>query len=288
MYCVDRKIENLLDEEAIHKLEREYEYRRAMSNYRDGLADFKSRDKSGLKAVETDGRFLFFDKTIVGEISLKKYLQYQADAFFNPKNDVRSIKIYDLDKAPESLHDIANEYDQYHNLGSTRLLNSLLDPIFCDKGNLENAKLLREYDMSPTRENFWNFVNDNTGETLHLSIENYDILRTMVIRDEGYGHGEQVKTAFLYGDGYEYDYDHKFDKINEEMSKEWHPVKLNALKEESKKIAVAILAKEYPDIRKSKSQENKASQSKEIPQNRPVVKHKTGEVTTKTIKKTKL
>lgn len=288
VYCIDRDIIPLPDEEAIHELESEYDYKKAMGNYREGFADFLKQDNNGLKVVDTDGKILFFDKTILGEISLKKYLQYQANVFFNPKNNVGSIKIYDMDKVPDYLRSIANKYDLFHNSGSMAHLNSLLNSIFLSDENLENARLLREYDMSATRENFWKFVNDDSGETLHLSPENYNILRTMVICDRGYHPNEQVNTAFLYGDGYEYDFHHKFDKMNTGLLTPKDPVQIVNLKEESKEIAAGILAYEFSNIRKSPVQEHKSKQTHETPRNRPAVNRKPNGGSTKSIKKHKL
>lgn len=288
VYRIDRDLKPLPDEDELKKIRGDYDYIKTMNNYRDGLVYFLKQNSAGLEAVDTDGKILIFDKSVGGERSLKRYLQHQADAFFNPKNEVGYIKIYDLNKTSETLQALANGYDKFLGLAPINQLRSSLDQAFCGKEILENARLMREYDMSPTRENFWNFVNDDTGETLHLSPENYNILRTMVICDKGYSPEEQVNTAFLYGDGYKYDFHHKFDKIAKGLFFFKDPVQIKSLTEESKRIAAVILADIYPWIRKPLISEDKTLQTPETSVKGLAVSRKPIRESPKPVKKMKL
>lgn len=250
VYAVDRNLPESMRQGSLPPSIDRKDYDECMWNWETGIGKFRSMKTSGVKAIEIDGRVVLFDLHKKEDVrAYREFLERQADRFWEPSTKIRKLTVYGVRKRDENLLKKLPEHVNHIPLDEDGRPVKNVSYSFQEIEGL-GLTPLREYDMAPTKENFWKFVNDDNGENVHISQRNQDILRTLSIKENGLIPDLVFKTGYPKVETCLYKYDPQFLKIYMGMDSTRDPLVLASLKIESQKIAQDILDNELKDIRK--------------------------------------
>lgn len=203
----------------------------------------RSLEKVNNTLIVMDKEIMLVDHSEEGKKDLNTVLQKIADTFFDPKFPFSDLKKYEYSGPPINLGVKGPcaflSFDK-----DNERFNILIDAVKAAGGTC------KEYDFSPTAENFWKFVDPKNGEWLQISDRNMNIaLLSQIAGSEKYDPAVFQNREGLYKFKHLeefYDVANRIESSRDEPEKEKHRIYGAGL-------AKLILSTDYPNIRRPRN-----------------------------------
>lgn len=173
IYCYQNGLDPLLPENSEQELKKNSDYRRAVSRYFDREQLLGINTYTG---IETDRGVLLFDNTPEGRKLQKRYKDFLADKFFDPRLDITFFRTIDVipDEVQRARINPVIDLDRLYS-SEPEPFGVLSADCYTDMTEIGIHTERERYDMSATRENFVRFARMDKGSDIFLSEHTYNI-----------------------------------------------------------------------------------------------------------------
>lgn len=245
MYCHQNGLNPLLPENSEQALKRLADYNLATFRYC-GMGNLATKACTG---IQTDRGVLLFDDTQRGEDLQRKYREFYANHFFDPRLDITFFRTLELIPTGEQKMKINPDLDALYDSGP-QPFGQLSADRYTDMKEIGIYTENERVDMSPTLRNFAAISETDKGEIPDLPADTYDIgcllylaspeCTDPVIQDE-------FPNFFSYYD--------RFDPLAERVAEaRTAPEKAQAMAQ-VREMAGQILRQDFPGIRQPRPDE---------------------------------
>ena len=173
IYCYRKGLDPLRPENSERELGQMPDYRRAVSRYsgREQLLGINT-----YTGIETDRGVLLFDNTPEGRKLQKRYKDFLADKFFDPRLDITFFRTIDVipDEVQRARINPVIDLDRLYS-SEPEPFGVLSADCYTDMTEIGIHTERERYDMSATRENFVRFARMDKGSDIFLSEHTYNI-----------------------------------------------------------------------------------------------------------------
>lgn len=172
IYCYQNGLDPLLPENSHEALNKSMAYQSAVWRY-SGLERSREQTYTG---IETDRGVLLFDNTERGEKLQKRYKDFFAANFFDPRLDITFFRTIDVipDEVQRARINPVIDLDRLYS-SEPEPFGVLSADCYTDMTEIGIHTERERYDMSATRENFVRFARMDKGSDIFLSEHTYNI-----------------------------------------------------------------------------------------------------------------